>query len=242
MADLIGQVTLLPPDLGGRRTPAYSGYCPDARLPSGPVSFTLRFMCYDALSPGESDAAMIEVAPADSLASIAIGDTYNLVEGTKVIGKVEILENLWKQRQSAASAPSPTPPPAPASLPAYKSLAPVLGVADVEESLAFFRQIGFEVSLDHRADGGKRVWAQLQRNELEIQLQQLPPGPIDPSHRAVRDTMSLFIVTEDIHALHALCAARNLSPSAPVTQFYGMIEFDLHSPDGWRILFAQFAR
>ena len=236
MADLIGQVTLLPPDLGGRRTAAYSGYCPDARLPSGAVSFTLRFMCYDALSPGESDAAMIEVSPQESAATIGAGDVFNLVEGAKVIGKVEVLENLWKQRQTHGAGP------APAALPAYQSLSPVLGVSDMDESIAFFGHLGFEVGMDHHDDTGARLWARLRRGGLDVQLTQLARAPMDPAHRVARGTLALYIATEDIHGLHSLCQERGLTPSALVKQFYGATEFDVHTPDGWRVLFGQFTR
>jgi uncharacterized glyoxalase superfamily protein PhnB len=224
MADLIGQVVLFAPSEGGRHLPAYSGFRPQARLPGGPCPFALRFMCDDSLRPGESDAAMIDVGTPEECRDIPVGHAFDLLENARVIGRVTILENLWTERQKRTRSAT------------LNSIVPWLGVADVEASVAFYHGIGFEVLHEHRGNGG-RDWVQLKCGNVNITLKchKAANGAARPVDRG---SFCLYCTCEDVAALHHFLAEQGYTPTPIQNTFYGMQEFEVTDPDGYRILFA----
>lgn len=125
---------------------------------------------------------------------------------------------------------------------------PNLIVADLERSLAFYRdRLGFG-QLAQVPDQPPFVFVWLQRGGASVFLNAQGPAAEDLplwAERHVGGTNSLFFTVEAASAaegIDALFAA--VSPHATVVmplkdQFYGMREFGILDPDGYVLFFAQ---
>ena len=109
-------------------------------------------------------------------------------------------------------------------------------VGNIEATMDWYRQLGFESR--YHPPG----FAILRRDDIEIFLQQQPNyvSPDDPERRD-RDAWDIYILTDDVHALHAEYAALpGLKISRDLcAQDYGMTEFDVMDLNGHRLVFAQ---
>jgi hypothetical protein len=112
----------------------------------------------------------------------------------------------------------------------------VLLVGNVEPTMEWYRQLGFES--EYYPPG----FAILRRDDIEIYLQQ-QPGYVAPEDagRRKRIAWNIYIVTDDVQALYEEYSAMpgvNISrPLCP--QEYGMLEFDVMDLNGHRLVFAQ---
>lgn len=108
---------------------------------------------------------------------------------------------------------------------------PVLVVADVRASAAFYARLGFDC---HGFWGEDPVdFAIVQRGDVTIGLH-WAGGPV-PSLRG----WSVYIYVDDVAALHAELTDAGLAPSPICDQPYGCRDFDLTDPDGHDIAFGQ---
>ncbi len=109
-------------------------------------------------------------------------------------------------------------------------------VGNIEPTIAWYRQLGFES--EYYPPG----FAILRRDDIEIFLQQQPGyvAPDDPGRRA-RHAWNVYIVTDDVKALHdELSAVPGVKIARPLCeQEYGMLEFDVMDLNGHRLVFAQ---
>src|SRR6187399_38209 len=129
----------------------------------------------------------------------------------------------------------------------FSDVTPNLVVADVERSLAFYRDVlGFSVTATV-PDASPFAFAMMQRDDVSVFLNSVESVKEYPSlaTRPIGGTNTLFIVleAEDVTGgIDALFAS--ISPRAKVfmglkDQFYGMREFGIEDPDGYVIFFAQ---
>ena len=227
MADLIGQVTLLPPDQGGRQTPVYAGFSPVVKLPTGMCSLSVHFLAEDSLGPGETDAAMIEADPQETCQHFVVGQSYDLFDAARIIGRVTILENIWRDRHKSKIA-------------TLLRLRPGLTVRDAERSIAFYKLLGFQLVNDYW-NAHKRVWANLRAGELELMISVAADANLAASAapHAATPAISLYIHTDDVVTLHRQLLDKGLLPSRPRVTFYAMKEIEVVDPDGYRLCFAQ---
>ena len=129
----------------------------------------------------------------------------------------------------------------------FTDVTPNLVVADIDRSIAFYRDVlGFAV-VASVPDAAPFAFAWMQRDAVSVFLNSV--GSIQEhaglAARPIGGTATLFMIVEADDAasgVDALFAA--VHSRAPVvmglkTQFYGMREFAIEDPDGYVIFFAQ---
>ena len=123
-------------------------------------------------------------------------------------------------------------------MPHYAKLTPNLLVSNVERSLAFYVDtLGFERGLTV-PDQSPLVFASVTSGTVEIFLNDAAvaikeyPGF---GGRPLGATGTMFIETQGVDALHDRLKAAATVVMPLVTQFYGMREFAIEDPDGYKI-------
>ncbi|MEM7513019.1 MAG: VOC family protein [Bacteroidota bacterium] len=114
----------------------------------------------------------------------------------------------------------------------FSHAATVLSVKDVEASLAFYRdKLGFEITFTWEEPAS---YAVLKRGEVSIHLTSSLNPPVQGDHTA------LYVFVYDIEALYKDYLAREVPIDTHLnTRDYGMKDFDVLDPDGYRICFGQ---
>lgn len=227
MADLIGHVVLFKSDEGGRRNPAYSGFTPTARMQGGSCAMACHFMSEDCLNPGESDAASITLTIPELCNRINTGETYDLEESGRVVGKLTVLENLWKERNRAKKA-------------SLTSMTPLLYVSNIRASLDFYVKLGFEKIEEHSepqnsAANSVANWISIRRNDVVLMLQQ-----VDHQNSSnAKNAGALFITTDDLATLYRSLHEAGVHTSDLTDKPDGGKEFTVIDPNGWKLWFNQ---
>jgi ankyrin repeat protein len=135
--------------------------------------------------------------------------------------------------------------------PSIGKLTPMLGVPDMEATVAWYQAIGFELAGSH-GEEGRMDWAAVRFGDAEIMF--VPSG--EPKRKETLG-LSLWITTNRLDDLYSLLKQRQLERSraslagepadAPevrftadlYTAFYGQREFGIRDPNGLEIMFAQ---
>jgi ankyrin repeat protein/uncharacterized glyoxalase superfamily protein PhnB len=173
---------------------------------------------------------------------------------------VAMLRADWEamRRLHAAGANLPAPstrtPAAESSAPLDASihkLTPMIAVADMDATVAWYRSIGFELTGTH-GDEGKLGWACVRFGQAEIMF-----VPSDVPWRKSSAGLSVWIYTDRIDDIYAQLKRRQLERSRAVlageatalvdvpftldlyTAFYGQREFGVRDPNGIHVMFAQ---
>lgn len=110
------------------------------------------------------------------------------------------------------------------------NLIPMLPVADVGRSIAFYEKLGF--SVDDRNDEWR--WAMLVNGDCRLMVDQ----SINTAPGAPRNAI-VYLYPDDIAAFHRQARAHGLALPDLQTTFYGMTEFRLDDPDGNRLWVGQ---
>ena len=124
----------------------------------------------------------------------------------------------------------------------FSSLTPNLIVADVERSLAFYRDVlGFTVE-QTVPDAPPLVFAIVRSGPVEVYLN--APGPAVEEYPAFKDrpiggTLTLFIRVTGIRAAYDALQARVNVVMPLEKKWYGVTEFACTDPDGYVITFAE---
>jgi len=124
----------------------------------------------------------------------------------------------------------------------FSSLTPNLIVADVERSIAFYRDVlGFTVE-QTVPDAPPLVFAIVRSGPVEVYLN--APGPALEEYPAFKDrpiggTLTLFIRVTGIRAAYDALRARVNVVMPLETKWYGVTEFACSDPDGYVITFAE---
>jgi catechol 2,3-dioxygenase-like lactoylglutathione lyase family enzyme len=113
--------------------------------------------------------------------------------------------------------------------------APVLRVADLPRSLAFYRdQLGFAVEFEY---GG--FYAGVVREGCHIHLKCGPKAPRDQAAFEREEGIDVCLGANDARSLSGQCAAAGVSFTVPLRQMpYGK-EFYVRDPDGYILGFVQ---
>lgn len=112
---------------------------------------------------------------------------------------------------------------------------PLLFVRDIRRSASFYReQLGFAMAGRAGADDDF-FWCRLERDGSSIMLQQAD----DPA--SMRDapapTVVIYVVCDDVDALHAELTGRGLPLDPPEDAYYGMRQLHVPEPDGYTLVF-----
>ena len=118
-----------------------------------------------------------------------------------------------------------------------KQLTPMLSVADVQRSAAFYRdKLGFEVKHHLTLNDGTWYWCSLKRDGVELMLN----SPDDAPPRQHPDPTVYYIYCPDsVDALHEELTNKGVEASDITVRFYGMKEFHVTDPDGHHLCFGQ---
>ena len=125
------------------------------------------------------------------------------------------------------------------------TLQPILQVADMEASIAFYRDVlGFSVNLTVPDDSGELVHAELSRNGAALML-----GPASGLSEAARSLLgagvTLYITDndDDIDAFYQRVRAAGARIVDPIQdQEWGDRTFTVQDPDGYHLMFAKNVR
>jgi catechol 2,3-dioxygenase-like lactoylglutathione lyase family enzyme len=123
-----------------------------------------------------------------------------------------------------------------------KKLTPNLIVANVERSVAFYRDVlGFSVVFTV-PEASPLVFAAVQSGPVEIFLN--APEPAVAEYPAFKDrpiggTLTMFIEVAGIRAVHDSLKDRVRVVMPLETKWYGMTEFAFEDPDGYLITLAE---
>ena len=116
-----------------------------------------------------------------------------------------------------------------------RSAYPLLYVDDIEQSLAFYTQLGFTLTERWDPDGAL-AWCSLAMEGAQIMLQRAEPADLTALAKGKSD-VALFFLCEDVDVLYEKFSDRGVSVAAPTEAFYGMRQLTLDDPDGRRICF-----
>jgi catechol 2,3-dioxygenase-like lactoylglutathione lyase family enzyme len=109
-------------------------------------------------------------------------------------------------------------------------LIPMLPVANLARTIAFYEKLGFKVE-QRRDDWG---WAMLCLDDCRVMVDR----SINVDARAPRLGV-LYLYFDDLGELHRRVRQSGLSVPEPEVTFYGMTEFRLDDPDGNRLWLGQ---
>ena len=124
----------------------------------------------------------------------------------------------------------------------FSKLTPNLIVADVDRSIAFYRDVlGFTVAM-HVPDASPYVFAGVQAGDVEIFLN--APGPAIEEYPAFKDrpiggTLTLFIHVVGVRKMYADLTGKVNVVMPLEKKWYGVTEFAITDPDGYLITFAE---
>lgn len=126
----------------------------------------------------------------------------------------------------------------------FNKVTPNLIVADMEKSLAFYRDVlGFSVS-QSVPDKAPFIFAWMNRGGADIFLNQhMPPQPGQPdlfAGKQIGGTLSMYMAMEGVEELAKTVESHGVKIAIPLhTEFYGMKEFAVFDPDGYLLIFAE---
>ena len=125
-----------------------------------------------------------------------------------------------------------------------KSLIPILSVADIETSLAFYTQtVGFEVTFTMPGDDGRLMHGGVRRGASELMFgsnrDDLSAGDLQHLGAGV----SLYFTVGDDEDLDALFERARAAGAAilqePQDQFWGHRDWGITDPDGYRLFISK---
>jgi catechol 2,3-dioxygenase-like lactoylglutathione lyase family enzyme len=124
----------------------------------------------------------------------------------------------------------------------YTKLTPNLIVADVDRSVAFYRDVlGFTVGM-HVPDASPLVFAAMQSGDVEIFLNSAEAAYAEyPAFKAqpIGGTLTQFIHVTGIAQMHAALKDKVTIVMPLEKKWYGVTEFAITDPDGYIITFAE---
>lgn len=115
---------------------------------------------------------------------------------------------------------------------------PLLYVADIESSRAFYCD-RLRFRLANRWDNdGQLAWCQLEMEGATIMLQSAEPDDLAGIQSAHgHGDIALFFLCEDVDELHQQFVGRGLEVEPPTVAFYGMRQLTVTDPDGRALCF-----
>lgn len=122
--------------------------------------------------------------------------------------------------------------------PRLTELRPMLAVADLPRTIAFFcDQLGFRL---RGTFGDPPVWCDLARDDVSIMFNAPPREEVlRDVPRKARDYQIYYFTVNDVEALHAEFSSRGVAVSDLRVTLYHMREFELRDPDHHWFWFGQ---
>lgn len=112
---------------------------------------------------------------------------------------------------------------------------PLLLVRDLDQARQFYvDRLGFRV-VDEAASAGRVFWLRLERDGVSLMLQQAEAEDGDVAGRT--GGLSLFLLCDNVDALHNELATQGLPLDAPQDAYYGMRQLFVTDPDGYQLCF-----
>lgn len=113
-----------------------------------------------------------------------------------------------------------------------RSLVPMISVADIERSIAFYSSLGFEVANTFACeDETKPSWAWLQSGDAALML--AAESELSP----LKHTVIFYFYADDVATARASLVEAGLNPGPIATPFYApQGEFELVDPDGYIVM------
>lgn len=114
-----------------------------------------------------------------------------------------------------------------------RALVPMVHVADVERSIEFYKQVGFQVGNTHTAPGYNRLtWAWLGNGACDLMVTQAD-GPVDADQQAVL----FYLYCDDVVATRNQMMERGIACGQISNPFYAPNgEFRIADPDGYVLM------
>ena len=114
-----------------------------------------------------------------------------------------------------------------------RQLVPMVFVAEVERSIAFYKHLGFEVGNTFTQEGAtKTTWAWLACGNAQLMLAVADEEIVPKQQRVL-----FYLYTDDVAAAQASLAEAGLNPGRISTPFYAPRgEFELKDPDGYTLM------
>jgi len=114
-------------------------------------------------------------------------------------------------------------------------IAPVLRVADLKRSLAFYRdQLGFDLDFCY-----EDFYASVRRDGGRIHLQCASAVPRDQAAFERNEFLDACVVIRNAEALSAIFAAAGVTFAVPVRRMPYGVEFYVRDPDGYILGFVE---
>jgi catechol 2,3-dioxygenase-like lactoylglutathione lyase family enzyme len=114
-------------------------------------------------------------------------------------------------------------------------IAPVFRVADLQRSLAFYRdQLGF--GLDFCYEG---FYASVSRDGCRVHLKCADPTPRDQAAFERNEFIDACVVVQNVEGLSAAFQASGVTFAVPLRQMPYGVEFYVRDPDGYVLAFVQ---
>ena len=113
-------------------------------------------------------------------------------------------------------------------------LVPALLVRDMEETLGFYKKLGFELTGCYPM--GKPTWAEVRRDSVTLQFHTEPP------HGTPRTPLfsgTLYVFPENVTALANEYRDKVEFAWGPEVMDYGMREFAVQDPNGYFLAFSE---
>jgi len=121
---------------------------------------------------------------------------------------------------------------------ALSYIAPVLRVADLARSLAFYRdRLGFEIVFVY-----EELYAEVRRDGCHIHLKCSPPAPRDQADHERAEHIDVCIVVPHVAELYAEFTSAGAPISVALREMPYGTEFYLRDPDGYILGYVQPAR
>ncbi|HEX8217319.1 MAG TPA: VOC family protein [Allosphingosinicella sp.] len=116
---------------------------------------------------------------------------------------------------------------------AVTALVPMAHVAGIDESVAFYAHLGFEIVGSFTPPGrAGPSWVSLKSGGAQLMLT-LADAPVVPEQQAVL----FYVYCGDVEAMHRSLADAGLAPSPIENPFYNPEgEFRLTDPDGYAVM------
>jgi uncharacterized glyoxalase superfamily protein PhnB len=119
-----------------------------------------------------------------------------------------------------------------------ETVKPLLNVADIEVSLAFWRDlIGFEVTTRFEYEG-RLAFANLRSGDVELMLNARGGDPAPRQARPHYTEAVIYLGVPSVHALVANLRGKGFAAPEPERQVYGLDEVVVRDPDGYEIAFT----
>lgn len=116
-----------------------------------------------------------------------------------------------------------------------RALVPLCFVADIANSVRFYRQmLDFHLTNAWEPEG-QLMWCQMTRNDVGIMLQQMCAEDKVPQPRGAGVTM--YIHCDDAEDVFLRLQERGAEVDPPITTFYGMKQVYVTDPDGYSLCF-----